>query len=79
MFTSSGSRPLTDETGGTAPARWRWMTIGVLALGIALRLGYLSLNTSLWSDAAAVFRNLQERSFAGLALPLAENQHALLQ
>jgi len=53
-----------------------WLAIGVVMLGIALRLAVFFQNRCLIIDEANVARNISERGFAGLTAPLSYEQYA---
>ena len=50
----------------------------VVTLGIGLRVWGVLADRSLWSDESALIRNILTRSFAGLLLPLEDDQSAPL-
>ncbi len=54
----------------------RFFCVGVVLLGIILRLVVFAQNRNLFIDEANVARNVYERSFAGLAQPLSYEQYA---
>jgi predicted membrane-bound mannosyltransferase len=57
----------------------RWLTIsvwGIIAIGSFLRIAMLLQNRNLFIDEANIARNVYERTFAGLALPLSYEQYA---
>jgi hypothetical protein len=51
-------------------------TILIVLVGVVIRLGYYSLDRSLWQDEAMLAYNLINRSYSDLLKPLEYNQHA---
>jgi uncharacterized membrane protein len=48
----------------------------IILVGVVIRLGYYSLDRSLWRDEAMLAYNLIDRSYSELLKPLEYNQHA---
>src|SRR2546423_12591897 len=70
-----------DAAESTAePAGWttaaRAAALGIVIVGIAVRVRQFLYNRSLWNDEALLAANLVNRSFRGLLAPLSDNQGA---
>jgi hypothetical protein len=65
-----------DERASTHPALW-WISLGLVAAGIALRLWQYLGRSALWTDEATLANNIVSRSIGRLLMePLGHNQAA---